>query len=125
MKICVLGAGALGCAIGGVLAEGGCEVALVTRNAAHVDAMNRDGLRLVEDGVERSVKVRAVTGCTGLALVLHALVNDILDRRLRSTGGNRPVLSIPLPVIDEPVGVALRVADEAAQRVAKTAQPVA
>lgn len=66
LKICVLGAGALGCAIGGVLAESGCELTLVTRNAAHVDAMNRDGLRLVEDGVERSVKVRAATGCAGL-----------------------------------------------------------
>ncbi len=66
LKICVLGAGALGCAIGGVLAEGGCEVTLVTRNATHVDAMNRDGLRLVEDGVERSVKVSAATGCAGL-----------------------------------------------------------
>jgi 2-dehydropantoate 2-reductase len=66
LKICVLGAGALGCAIGGVLAEGGCEVTLVTRNAAHVDAMNRDGLRLVEDGVERGVKVRAATGCAAL-----------------------------------------------------------
>jgi 2-dehydropantoate 2-reductase len=66
LKICVLGAGALGCAIGGVLAESGCEVTLVTRNAAHVDAMNRAGLRLVEDGVERSVKVRAATDCSGL-----------------------------------------------------------
>ena len=66
LKICVLGAGALGCAIGGVLAEGGCEVTLVTRNAAHVDAMNRDGLLLVEDGVERSVKVRATTDCADL-----------------------------------------------------------
>jgi 2-dehydropantoate 2-reductase len=66
LKICVLGAGALGCAIGGVLAESGCQVTLVTRNAAHVEAMNRDGLRLVEDGVERSVKVHAATGCATL-----------------------------------------------------------
>lgn len=66
MKICVLGAGALGCAIGGVLAESGCEVTLVTRNAAHVEAMNLHGLRLIEDGVERVVPVCAATGCTGL-----------------------------------------------------------
>jgi len=62
----VLGAGALGCAIGGVLAEAGCAVTLVTRNAAHVSAINRDGLRLVEDGRERSVAVRAATECSAL-----------------------------------------------------------
>jgi 2-dehydropantoate 2-reductase len=66
LKICVLGAGALGCAIGGLLAEAGSEVSLVTRNAAHVAAMNRDGLRLVENGQERSVSVRAATDCVGL-----------------------------------------------------------
>ena len=67
MKICVLGAGALGCAIGGVLAEAGCDVTLVTRNAAHVAAIHRDGLRLVEEDRERSVAVQAATDCSGLA----------------------------------------------------------
>lgn len=66
LKICVLGAGALGCAIGGVLAEAGCTVTLVTRNAAHVAAINRDGLRLVEQGRERRVVVRAATDCSSL-----------------------------------------------------------
>lgn len=66
LKICVLGAGALGCAIGGVLAEAGCAVTLVTRNAAHVAAINSEGLRLVEAGRERSVTVRAATDCAGL-----------------------------------------------------------
>jgi 2-dehydropantoate 2-reductase len=66
LKICVLGAGALGCAIGGVLAEAGCAVTLVTRNVAHVAAINRDGLRLVEGNRERSVPVRAATDCGDL-----------------------------------------------------------
>jgi 2-dehydropantoate 2-reductase len=82
LKICVLGAGALGCAIGGVLAEGGCEVTLVTRNAAHVEAMNRDGLRLVDDGVERSVMVRAATACADLeAMDLVIVLVKSLDTR--------------------------------------------
>lgn len=63
----MLGAGALGCAIGGVLAEAGCDVTLVTRNAAHVAAIHRDGLRLVEEDRERSVTAQAVTDCSGLA----------------------------------------------------------
>jgi 2-dehydropantoate 2-reductase len=66
LKICVLGAGALGCAIGGVLAEAGCAVTLVTRNAAHVEAIRRGGLQLVEDARERSVAVRATTDCSTL-----------------------------------------------------------
>ena len=43
MKICFLGAGALGCSIGGVLAAGGSDVCLVDRYQAHVDAINSGG----------------------------------------------------------------------------------
>ena len=53
MKICVLGAGALGCAIGGVLTEAGHEVWLINRNAAQVEAMNSRGLILRDGGVDR------------------------------------------------------------------------
>lgn len=59
MKIVVLGAGSLGSAIGGVLAEsrhgGGNEVWLVNRSADHVEAIHKDGLRLVEGAQERVV----------------------------------------------------------------------
>ncbi len=67
MKICVLGAGALGCSIGGVLTEAGEEVWLINRSAAHIEAMQRDGLRMLDGGVERAVKVHAATSCAGLA----------------------------------------------------------
>ncbi len=46
MKIAVLGAGALGCAIGGSLAEAGNDVVLINRNPAHVDAIRAHGLRM-------------------------------------------------------------------------------
>jgi 2-dehydropantoate 2-reductase len=59
VKICILGAGSLGSAIGGVLAESGVDVTLLSRSAAHVDAIRRDGLRLVEDERDRTVRVRA------------------------------------------------------------------
>ena len=83
MKICVLGAGALGCAIGGVLAEAGSAVTLVTRNAAQVAAIERDGLRLVENGRERSVIVRAVTECATLGVmdVVIVLVKSFHTRQ--------------------------------------------
>jgi 2-dehydropantoate 2-reductase len=69
MKICFLGAGALGSAIGGSLAEGGADVLLIDAWQTHIDAMNGDGLMLREGGVDRRVKVRAATSAAGLAPV--------------------------------------------------------
>jgi len=66
VKICILGAGSLGCAIGGVLAEAGSDVTLINRSRVQVDAMNRTGLRLRKGESERTVKVKAATGCHGL-----------------------------------------------------------
>lgn len=67
MKICVLGAGALGCAIGGVLTEAGNEVWLVNRGQAHVDAMKQHGLVMRDKGLDRVVPVRATTDCREVA----------------------------------------------------------
>lgn len=66
MKICVLGAGALGCAIGGVLTEAGHEVWLINRNTAQVEAMSQRGLVLRSDGLDRTVRVRVVTTAAGV-----------------------------------------------------------
>lgn len=63
MKICMLGAGAMGGAIGGVLAEAGLDVYLLDKWKAHVDTINRQGLKIWEDNSERTVKVRATTDC--------------------------------------------------------------
>ncbi len=68
MKMCVLGAGALGCAIGGTLSEAGNEVWLVNRDARHVETMNRVGLTLRTDGVDRVVSVKAATHADGVDL---------------------------------------------------------
>lgn len=59
MKFAVVGAGALGSAIGGVLTEAGHDVLLITRNRAHVDAINQHGLKLRTAGVDRVVQARA------------------------------------------------------------------
>jgi 2-dehydropantoate 2-reductase len=69
MKICMLGAGALGSAIGGTLAEGGHDVVLVDAWPAHVEAVNTKGLSLREGGVDRTVRVRAQTSAEGLGAV--------------------------------------------------------
>jgi 2-dehydropantoate 2-reductase len=66
MKICILGAGALGSSLGGVLTEAGLDVYLIDTWTEHVNAMNRQGLKLREDSSERAVKVRAATDCRGI-----------------------------------------------------------
>jgi len=66
VKICMLGAGALGSAIGGTLAAGGSDVTLVDRYDAHVEAINRSGLRMRVGDAERVVRVNAVTDVRGL-----------------------------------------------------------
>lgn len=61
MKIAVLGAGSLGCAVGGVLTEAGHEVWLINRHADRVQWLRRHGLVMRVDGVDRTVAVRATT----------------------------------------------------------------
>jgi 2-dehydropantoate 2-reductase len=66
MKICMLGSGALGSALGGVLTEGGNDVWLIDAWAGHVDAMNSRGLTLRDGGIDRTVKVKARTSPEGI-----------------------------------------------------------
>lgn len=63
-----MGAGALGCTIGGTLAAAGSDVWLINRGRDHVDAMNRDGLRVTEDGAERTIAVRASLDARGVGI---------------------------------------------------------
>ena len=69
MRIAVLGAGALGCAIGGTLAEAGNEVVLINRNPAQVDAINSQGLVMRDAQGEQVVRALACTSAAGLAPV--------------------------------------------------------
>jgi 2-dehydropantoate 2-reductase len=56
MKICVFGAGAIGGMLGVLLARAGQQVSLVARGA-HLEAMQRDGARLLIDGEERVARL--------------------------------------------------------------------
>ena len=75
MKICILGAGSLGSAIGAALAEAGSDVALVNRSATHVAAISAWGLEVTDERGTRHVRVRATTdvasvGTADLVVVL-------------------------------------------------------
>src|SRR5436190_5633798 len=75
MKIAVMGAGAVGCYYGGMLARAGHDVTLIGR-PTHVDAMRRDGLLLDTQTFKSQVAVQASTepsGVGGAALVLFCV----------------------------------------------------
>ena len=67
--IAVVGAGAMGCLFGGLLAEGGLDVTLIDVWQEHVDRINRVGLRIVGYGGDRTIPVRATTDPSGLEAV--------------------------------------------------------
>lgn len=61
MKICILGAGALGCAIGSALIEAGHDIWLLSRSLEHVETMNHHGLRVHDEAGNRQIAVKAAT----------------------------------------------------------------
>ena len=68
-SVAFIGAGAIGGLFGGTLSAGGLDVTLVDRNAEHVAAIRRDGLRIVGYGGDRAVPVRATTDAAELGPV--------------------------------------------------------
>jgi len=72
MKIAVMGAGAVGCYYGGMLARAGHTVVLIGR-PQHVEAVRRDGLMMDTQSFKASVPVQASTDASavqGAQLVL-------------------------------------------------------
>ncbi len=101
MKIAVLGAGSLGCAMGGVLAEAGHEVWLINRHAERVAQLREQGLVLRVDGQDRRVAVRASASPAEVGpadLVLLLVKSFHTDEAMASAapllGPQTPVLSL-------------------------------
>ncbi|MGB2408860.1 MAG: ketopantoate reductase family protein [Paracoccaceae bacterium] len=65
-KLYVLGAGAMGSLFGGLLAEGGMDVTLIDPWKEHVDAIVKNGLKMVGFGGERCISVNAALSAKGL-----------------------------------------------------------
>jgi len=58
MKICIYGAGAIGGYMGVALAESGADVSLIARGP-HLEAIKRNGLKLLTDDGERVARIKA------------------------------------------------------------------
>lgn len=77
-RIAVMGAGAVGCYYGAMLARAGREVTLIGR-PQHVEAVQRSGLRLQTAAFDEHVRMRATTepsGVRGAQLVLFSVKSN-------------------------------------------------
>ncbi len=91
----------MGSALGGVLTEAGHEVWLITRNQAHVDAINQRGLTLRTADVDRTVKARASSKALGagvvdcvIVLVKSAQTRAAMQAAMSLLGPHTSVLSL-------------------------------
>lgn len=89
MKILILGAGGWGALVGAYLAEAGAEVAMLFRRQAHVDAITKNGNKLVIEKAEGEVlvPVYATTNpgeITDIDLMIVAVKSYDTDEALKS-----------------------------------------
>lgn len=74
MRIAVIGAGAMGSIYAALMADAGNEVVAVDPWAAHVEAINRRGLRVEGASGDRTVRLRATTDANSVGPVDLAIV---------------------------------------------------
>jgi 2-dehydropantoate 2-reductase len=74
LKVAVLGAGAMGCLFGGLLAEKGLNVILIDVWKEHVEAINKKGLKMDGHGGDRFIKVQATTDPSTVGVVDAVIV---------------------------------------------------
>jgi 2-dehydropantoate 2-reductase len=97
----MLGAGALGSAIGGTLAVAGSEITLVDVHKPHVDAINAQGLRMRTANGERVVRVNAAIDARGVGVVDLVIVlvksfhtREAMQAATSLVGANTVVMSL-------------------------------
>ena len=74
LKVAVLGAGAMGCLFGGLLAEKGLNVILIDVWKEHIEAINKNGLKMDGHGGDRFIKVKATNEPSKLDIVDTVIV---------------------------------------------------
>ncbi|PYM67574.1 MAG: hypothetical protein DMD79_00740 [Candidatus Rokuibacteriota bacterium] len=107
MRFVMIGAGAIGGVVGGQLAKAGFDVLFVDKLRAHVDAINRDGLRLKGVHGSHILRVPAVTGVGAVTfrpddVVVLSVKSFHTDQACRELTGATP---LDLPVLCAQNGV--------------------
>lgn len=93
-RIVVVGAGGMGALFGAILQDGGLSVTLYDTNAAQVDAIERDGLRISGYGGERTVEIAA----TSDPMQIEAA--DVLLFQCKAQG-TRPGIAVVRHLVDK------------------------
>ena len=102
MKICVVGAGAIGGLVGVRLAGAGCAVSLLARGA-HLAAIKRDGLTLLQDG--ESIVAKDIFATDDLAEIG---VQDVVVLALKAHQIGAVLDKLPSVIGDDTVMVTLQ-----------------
>ncbi len=116
--VAVLGAGAVGGYFGAMLARAGLDVTLVGR-PAHVEAIARDGLQVLQDGSVWSVRVRVATDAAAARDADVVLVTVKTPDTAAAVRALAPVLRADARLVSLQNGV-----DNAARIAAELPQPV-
>jgi len=103
-RVAVMGAGAVGCYYGGLLAQAGVPVTLVAR-AQHVAAIARDGLVIVRAERRETVNVAATADVAGIAGADVVLVCVKSPDTLAAARDMKPHLSADATVVSLQNGV--------------------
>lgn len=92
MRICFIGAGALGSTIGGTLAQRGAEVWLIDPFRGHIDAINAQGLRMLEGEIETNVKIAACASASEVGVQADLVI--VLVKSFHTRDAIRAAVSI-------------------------------
>lgn len=99
VKIAVVGTGAMGSVYAALLADAGNEVWAIDSWQAHVDAMNRDGLRVEGASGDRTVRVHASTEVADAGAVDLVIVATKARDVATAAASLAPVLRDDTPVL--------------------------
>ena len=99
LQVAVMGAGAVGCYFGGMLARAGHDVTLIAR-PQHVEAISRDGLHMDTRTFDEHIRVRASSdpaAVDGAQLVLFCVKSgdtESAGHQIKSYVGKETVVSV-------------------------------
>ena len=104
MKICIYGAGAIGGYMGVALAESGADVALIARGP-HLEAIKKNGLKLLIDGGERVARIKATINPADLGPQDYVIVTLKAHQAWESADQLAPLLGPDTAVVTAQNGV--------------------
>jgi 2-dehydropantoate 2-reductase len=104
MKICIYGAGAIGGYLGVMLKEGGADVSLIARGA-HLDAIRKDGLKLLLDGGEKVAHMTATADPAELGQQDYVIIALKSHQAWEAAESVRPLLGPHTAVVTAQNGI--------------------